>query len=190
MALTDSKQILKVPPRLNSSLSKHNKENNPDPSDIADGLTDATGLSATKRTSDNLVSRSMNLSTTSTSSSKRGGNEQKSMFLRTEERAHRRQQYDDYLKEKERRADALRKNMEMQKKFQEKTEIKIMRENLQFKSRPIKLGKPMIIKPSERPLTEAISPPIRKTSSSSIIQNQARPVSSVHSLNLTDTQEN
>jgi hypothetical protein len=172
LVLPENKQILKVPSRLNGSLSKHNKENS---QNTTDALLETT---AAKRVNESLNIKAMNLSTISTaSSSKRSTNEQKPMFLRTEERAQKRQQYDDYLKEKERMADAIRKNIEMQKMFQEKNEIKIIRENQQFKSRPFKLGKPMIIKPSEKPLTEAKSPLIFKTSSSSICQSQTRPFS-------------
>ena len=102
------------------------------------------------------VNKTGNLSTLSNSSRKRI--DMKPLNLHTEARAQKRQQYEQYLKDKERMTEMIRKNIEMQKLIESKNEIQKMRSQLTFKSKPFKQIKAMEIKPSEKPLTEPKSP--------------------------------
>ena len=143
-------------PRLNNSINKNvNKENSM--SAIEHSNENANNKTQNCGNDSILSNKVGNLSTLSNSSRKRVV-DLKPMNLHTEARAQKRQQYDKYLKDKERMAELIKKNLEMQKMIESKNEIQKMRSQLLFKSKPFKQLKAMEIKPSEKPLTEPKSP--------------------------------
>jgi len=78
--------------------------------------------------------------------------------LHSETRAAKRHQYDQYLKDKEKMQELIKKNLDMQKAIENKNDIQKLRSQMTFKSRPFKQCKPMEIRPSEKPLTDPRSP--------------------------------
>lgn len=78
--------------------------------------------------------------------------------LNTEQRAVKRQQFDQYLKDKERMQELVKKDLELQKANENKKEVQKLRSQMIIKSHPIKQFKPMEIKPSDKPLTDPKSP--------------------------------
>jgi targeting protein for Xklp2 len=145
--------------RLNNSLNKNNcnKENS---MSIETTTVEVKTMNSTTSGccgNDSILSnKAGNLSTLSNSSRKRV--DLKPMQLHTEARAQKRYQYDKYLKDKERMAELMKKNIEMQKMIESKNDVQKLRSQLLFKSKPFKQVKPMEIRPSEKPLTEPKSP--------------------------------
>jgi hypothetical protein len=86
--------------------------------------------------------------------------------LHTETRAQQRHKFDSYLKDKERMAEMIKKNLAMQKEIEDKNEIRKLRAQLNFKSKPFKEMRPMEIRPSEKPLTDPKSPEFASKSTS------------------------
>lgn len=111
----------------------------------------------------------VNTSTMSNSSRKRV--DLKPVLLHTEARAQKRHQYDQYLKDKERMAELIKKNLEMQKLVESKQETLKYRSQLVFKSKPFKQIKPMEVRPSNKPLTEPKSPQLGMHLSTSKLTN-------------------
>jgi hypothetical protein len=139
--------------RLNNSVNKNVNKENSDP-------IESTVLHKTHACgNDSIISLNKvgNISTLSNNSRKLRV-DPKPFNLQTEARAQKRQQYDQYLKDKERMTELVRKNLEMQKMIETKNDIQKMRSQLLFKSKPFKQIKPMEVKPSEKPLTEPKSP--------------------------------
>ena len=90
------------------------------------------------------------------------------LMMHTELRAQKRSEYDQHQKEKERQALMLRRDMEEEKMRRQQEEIqKIRMQRHTFRSRPIKHYKPVEVKPSEKPLTEPISPQLGTSLSTS-----------------------
>jgi hypothetical protein len=90
------------------------------------------------------------------------------LMMHTELRAQKRNEYDQHQKEKERQALLLRRDMEEEKMRRQQEEIqKIRMQRHTFRSRPIKYYKPVEVKPSEKPLTEPISPQLGTSLSTS-----------------------
>ncbi|CAF0950686.1 unnamed protein product [Brachionus calyciflorus] len=79
-------------------------------------------------------------------------------LLHTELRAYKRIEYERFQKEKEKIASMIKKDLETSRIQNEKEEIKRMRSNSIVRSNPIRHYKPMIVKPSSKPLTNPISP--------------------------------
>lgn len=82
-------------------------------------------------------------------------------YLRTELRAQQRQEYDQSVKEKERQANLQRQAYEQEKARKQEEEHQRIRTKSTFKAQPIKHYKPVEVKPSELPLTEPHSPPLK-----------------------------
>jgi len=90
------------------------------------------------------------------------------LMMHTELRAQKRSEYDQHQKEKERQALLLRRDMEEEKMRRQQEEIqKIRMQRHTFRSRPIKYYKPVEVKPSEKPLTEPVSPQLGTSLSTS-----------------------
>lgn len=156
--------------RLNNSVNNLKSTNNKENSICLNISSQEQNMSTLQNSlciNDN--SKLANTSTISNSSRKNV----KPVLLHTEARAHKRHQYDQYLKDKERMAEMIKKNLEMQKMIENKNEIKKLRSQLNFKSKPFKEVKPMEIKPSEKPLTDPKSPEFASKNISSLAMSQS-----------------
>jgi len=78
--------------------------------------------------------------------------------LNTERRAADREDYDEYLKYKESQMEAVRLQREAEAEERERQLIAMMRANAVHKANPVRNYKPMIIQPSNMPLTVPQSP--------------------------------
>lgn len=93
-------------------------------------------------------------------------------LMHTELRALKRSEYDQQQKEKERHALMLRREHEEEKQRRQMEEIqKIRMQRHTFRSQPIKHYAPVEVKPSEKPLTEPVSPRLGSAISSSNIHS-------------------
>lgn len=79
-------------------------------------------------------------------------------LLNTELRAYKRIEYERLKKEKEKMACRIKKELETSRTYIDMEEIKKIRSNSIIRSNPIKLYKPVIVKPSSKPLTNPVSP--------------------------------
>lgn len=104
------------------------------------------------------VNSSSNLNSFNTSNMRKRSETKPCGLLHTELRALKRNEFDQSLKEKERMAILLRRELEEEKMKKQQEEIQKIRAQRNFRSRPIKHYKPVEVKPSEKPLTEPRSP--------------------------------
>lgn len=78
--------------------------------------------------------------------------------LHTELRAAKRQEYEAHIRERDRKAEILKKELELEKLKRQQEEIQKIRNQRTFRSNPIKHYKPVEIKTSEKHLTEPVGP--------------------------------
>lgn len=78
--------------------------------------------------------------------------------LHTEQRAAKRQQFDQVLKNKEKMQEQAKKDREMQKAIDNENERQKLRSQMTFKAWPYKPRQPMEIRSSDKPLTDPRSP--------------------------------
>ena len=104
------------------------------------------------------VNSSSNLSSFNMSNMRKRSETKPCGLLHTELRALKRNEFDQSLKEKERMAILLRRELEEEKTRKQQVEIQKIRAQRNFRSRPIKHYKAIEVKPSEKPLTEPRSP--------------------------------
>ncbi len=89
----------------------------------------------------------------------------KTGLLATELRAMRRQEYENSKKQKEILGDLMKRELMAQKMKQNEEKMKKLRQECIIRSNAIKNYKPVLVKPSCRPLTNPMSPRFTKTTS-------------------------
>ena len=78
--------------------------------------------------------------------------------LNTNRRAERREEIETFKKEREQVDEELRKQREAEREKEEKEAIALLRKQLVHKAQPIHKYKTVVVKPSDKPLTEPASP--------------------------------
>lgn len=107
-------------------------------------------------------------------------------FLHTELRAAKRQEYEQHIKERDRKVEILKKEMELDKLRKQQEEIQKIRNQRTFRSNPIKYYKPVDLKPSVKHLTEPVAPNLSTSQLrlNNISRNDSCNVSSSHRLSM------
>ncbi|KAI9030395.1 hypothetical protein DFJ74DRAFT_748377 [Hyaloraphidium curvatum] len=92
--------------------------------------------------------------------SARPATEPEAVVLHSDLRAEERRAFEEAQKERERMAEELRKRQEMEMEEREKAEIRELRRRAVHRAEPIRSYAPVVVKPSNKPLTDAESPMI------------------------------
>lgn len=140
--------------------------------------------------SDHNLNQSANTSVSNANSSRMRKNSDSKQtsngFLHTELRALKRNEYDQSMKEKEKIANQMKHDLDVEKLKKQQEEIQKIRMARTFRSNPIKHYKPVDLKPSEKALTEPKSPNMSmsttKVNSSTLSKNDSFNVRTFSSL--------